>query len=459
MVNKEILPKGWALATIGDIAEYINGRAFKPSEWEENGRPIIRIQNLTGSTDTINRYSKTVEEKFLVKDGDFLISWSATLGAFIYKGEEAVLNQHIFRVIPRVDKQFLFYLISAYILELKQKVHGTGMQHITKGKFEESVILLSPLPEQRRIVSKIDELFSDLDVGVSSLKKAKAELARYRQSVLSHAFSGKLTAEWRETHKSELEPASALLERIRDECAKNAKTKRKETTAAVAADLLNLPEGGEWTTVGDIQMPVETVNPKKDTPDKQFIYIDIASIDNGLQKITSPKKYIGRDAPSRARQVVRAGDIIFSTVRTYLKNIAFVDGIYDNHVASTGFCVIRPHEEVNKKYLFYQIQTDKFLNPLTKIQRGTSYPAVRDSDVFAQWVALPSTDEQLQIVSEIDRRFSIIDSMEKTIDQSLIEASHLRQSILKRAFEGKLVPQDPSDEPASVLLEKIKRNK
>jgi len=106
------LPQGWVWAQLGDVAEYINGRAFKPSDWETSGRPIIRIQNLTSSTDTINRYSQQVDEKFLIKDGDFLISWSATLGAFIYRGEDAVLNQHIFKVKPFIDKLFLFYLVS-----------------------------------------------------------------------------------------------------------------------------------------------------------------------------------------------------------------------------------------------------------------------------------------------------------------------------------------------------------
>ena len=81
------LPDGWVLATLGDTADYINGRAFKSSEWEEHGRPIVRIQNLTGSSSTVNRYSKAVDEKHIVRDGDLLISWSATLGAYIYRGE------------------------------------------------------------------------------------------------------------------------------------------------------------------------------------------------------------------------------------------------------------------------------------------------------------------------------------------------------------------------------------
>ncbi len=188
---------GWTWTTLGGIGEYANGRAFKPSEWGVSGKPIIRIQNLTRSTDTVNRFSGSIEQKYLVHDQDFLISWSATLGAFIYRGEEAVLNQHIFKVNTFVDKRFHFYLVNAFIDDLKRQVHGSGMQHITKGKFDGSAVPLPPLPEQRRIVAKIEELFSKLDAGVEALKKVKAELKRYRQSMLKHAFEGCLTEAWR----------------------------------------------------------------------------------------------------------------------------------------------------------------------------------------------------------------------------------------------------------------------
>src|SRR5438045_3202127 len=92
------IPKGWSISTFGEIADYINGRGFTPSEWSDVGKPIIRIQNLTGSTNTLNRCYLEIEDKYHVKNGDLLISWSATLGAFIYRGEDALLNQHIFKV-------------------------------------------------------------------------------------------------------------------------------------------------------------------------------------------------------------------------------------------------------------------------------------------------------------------------------------------------------------------------
>jgi len=132
---------------------------------------------------------------------------------------------------------------------------------------------------------------------------------------------------------------------------------------------------------------------------------------------------------------------------------------YDGQIASTGFCVIRISEPIQKDIYFYYVQTDFFLNPLNELQRGTSYPAVRDSDVFSQPVPLPSLPEQHCIIEEIERRLSVADEVEKVIEQSLKQSERLRQSILKKAFEGKLIPQDPSDEPAEKLLERIKAEK
>jgi type I restriction enzyme S subunit len=304
-------------------------------------------------------------------------------------------------------------------------------------------------------VARIEELFTKLDAGVTALKKVRAQLKRYRQAVLKYAFEGKLTEEWRENHKNELEPAAVILERIKEERKKTAKGKLKELPPPDTSDLTEIPEGWVWTRLGEIVTDVEKINLKIE-PNKEFIYLDIASIDNCQQKITNPKKHIGKDAPSRARQLVKSGDILFSTVRTYLKNIAIINEIYDGQIASTGFCIIRPHSLLDNKMVFYWVQTEEFVNPLNKIQRGTSYPAVRDFDVFTQFIPLPPLAEQHKIVEEIERRFSIADEVEKIVEQSLKQAERLRMSILKRAFEGKLVLQNPNDEPAEKLLERIK---
>lgn len=100
-----------AKTTLGDVADYINGRAFKPSEWESTGKPIIRIQNLTNSSTEINRTTGTFEERYLVRSGDLLFAWSASLGAYIWNGENGWLNQHIFKVIPKEGVSIIYFML------------------------------------------------------------------------------------------------------------------------------------------------------------------------------------------------------------------------------------------------------------------------------------------------------------------------------------------------------------
>ena len=158
-------PKGWAVIKVGNVAKYTNGRAFKPEEWESTGLPIIRIKNLNDADAPYNRSSVIHEQKYLIKDGDLLFAWAASIGTYIWSGENAWLNQHIFKVepYPFIDKAFLFYAFQAMISEFYKNSHGSGMVHITKKQFEEITLLLPPLSEQIRIVECLEQTFSILD--------------------------------------------------------------------------------------------------------------------------------------------------------------------------------------------------------------------------------------------------------------------------------------------------------
>jgi len=149
----------WEMVELGEVAEYINGFAFKPKDWTDTGLPIIRIQNLTGSSKSINKTNKKdVPEKYLIENGDLLISWSATIGFYIWNKGKAYLNQHIFKVLPKenLSKKYFYYLGNKITLEIKKKVHGNTMTHITKGTFNEIKIPLPPLEVQEQIVAEIE---------------------------------------------------------------------------------------------------------------------------------------------------------------------------------------------------------------------------------------------------------------------------------------------------------------
>ena len=165
------MPDGWTLIKVGDAAVYTNGRAFKPEEWMEEGLPIIRIQNLNDKTAAYNFSTQSFESKYLIEKGDLLFAWAASLGTYIWEGENAWLNQHIFKVepYPFVRKEFLHYVFKAMISEFYSQSHGSGMVHITKKQFENVLLMLPPYTEQKRIVNKIEELFAKLDTIMESL--------------------------------------------------------------------------------------------------------------------------------------------------------------------------------------------------------------------------------------------------------------------------------------------------
>jgi len=223
--------------------------------------------------------------------------------------------------------------------------------------------------------------------------------------------------------------------------------------------LPELPQGWVWTTIGEVTQSVEKVKPKEN-PDTQFTYFDISSIDNQINRVVKPKTYYGSEAPSRARQLVQVNDVLFSTVRTYLKNIALVPEIHDGQIASTGFSVLRGESDISPKYLFYYSLTDQFVNPLSKLQRGTSYPAVRDSDVRAQPISLPPATEQQRIVAKIEELFTQLDAGVAALEQAQAQLRRYRQAVLKAAVEGELTREwrelhQGELEPASALLERI----
>jgi type I restriction enzyme S subunit len=147
------------LVHLEEVAEFINGRAFKPSEWSSSGLPIIRIQNLTGSNETFNYFDGPIDERIRVRVGDILISWSASLGVYRWQGNDAALNQHIFKVrlTKGVDSGYFFYAATNALQEMTTRVHGSTMQHITKDRFESIQIKLPNLPEQRRSVEQLEQ--------------------------------------------------------------------------------------------------------------------------------------------------------------------------------------------------------------------------------------------------------------------------------------------------------------
>lgn len=179
---------------LGDTATFVNGYPFKPETWTEEGSPIIRIQNLNNPDAAFNRFSGTIPEKFIVRKGDILISWSASLGAYEWSGEDAYLNQHIFKVVFNkcpIDKHFLRYAVESKLAEMEKDAHGATMRHIVKKDFDNTLIPYPPVQEQEKIVAELDCLSGIIEKKKQQLK----ELDNLAQSIFYDMFGDPITNE------------------------------------------------------------------------------------------------------------------------------------------------------------------------------------------------------------------------------------------------------------------------
>ena len=473
------LPRGWAWAKVDDICDAVNGKAFKPSDWSRQGTPIVRIQNLRDETAEYNYFEGEYDYRFEVTAGDLLFAWSGTpgtsFGAHIWKGPRAVLNQHIFNIrfdqesiVPVFLQEGLNQNVADYV---RQAQGGVGLAHITKTKFMASHVLLAPLPEQRRIVAEIEKQFTRLDTSVAALRRTQANLKRYRASVLRAACSGELApteAELARTKGREYEPADVLLERIlverraRWESQEKRRGKYKEPAAPDTSDLPPLPDGWTWATVDQMIVRSEYGTSVKCSYEGDGIpVLRIPNIVGGEIDLTD-LKFANQSLPVDDDRALQVGDVLMCRTNGSI-----------NLIGKTA--VIKRHLEPHHSFASYLLRF-RFVNfpPLSNwfhlfaasqlgrnyIEREAASSAgqhnVSLSLIHRMAVPIPPLAEQRRVVAEVERRLSVIQQTESAVEASLQRAERLRQSILKRAFAGQLVPQDPDDEPASVLLERIR---
>ena len=210
-----------------------------------------------------------------------------------------------------------------------------------------------------------------------------------------------------------------------------------------------MPEGWCWLSGNDIFLPMESTSPTGDF----FDYIDIDAIDNDKNLIKKPKHIPVKDAPSRASRQVNRGDVLFSMVRPYLRNIALVE--LDNCIASTGFYICRCSSMLDSKYCFYMMLSDYVVTGLNQFMKGDNSPSINNSHITSWFYPIPPLTEQKRISEAIDNLFVYINCLHENETNICTKLGELKTKILDLAIHGKLVPQDPSEEPAIELLKRI----
>jgi type I restriction enzyme S subunit len=197
--------------------------------------------------------------------------------------------------------------------------------------------------------------------------------------------------------------------------------------------------GWQTKSLGEILLKTETVNPAA-KPDDYFEYIDVSSVSNETHEIEETQQLKGKDAPSRARRLVKAGDVIFATIRPTLQRIARVPEKLDGQVCSTGYFVMRPSSEVDGQYLFYSLFTEQFMRGMESLQKGASYPAVTDPEVRSQLISYPTLKEQHRIVNLLDEAFTSIATAKANTEKNLQNARELFESHVESIFSADIRP-------------------
>ncbi len=477
--NRNAFPKGWLCTTLEEILLTLeSGSRPKGGVRDINtGIPSLGGEHLlyNGKFDfTKIRYIpgefyKKMARGKIMKNDILVVKDGATTGKASYVSDcfpfnEAAVNEHVF--ILRVFKGYTipgylsFWMQSIFGQNcVKENFQGTAQGGINSNFVKKSNFPLPPLAEQRRIVAKIEELFTRLDAGVEILKKVRARIKRFRQAVLKAAFEGKLTEEWRKKHKNEIEPSSVLLQRIKEAKKKAANKKYKEIPLVDTSDLPGLPEGWAYRKLEEITSVLG--DGLHGTPvyseTGEYYFINGNNLSDGSIEIKGNTKRISVGEYEKYKKTLNE-KTIFVSINGTLGNTAFFNG--EKIILGKSACYFNVLDAVNKQYVRYCITSNRFITYANKNATGSTIKNVGLKAMREFEIPLPTTEkEQSQIVSEIERHFAAADEAEKNVEQSLRQAERLRQSILKKSFEGRLVPQDPSDEPAEELLRKIKKER
>lgn len=448
------LPKGWALATVGEVSEPPQyGWTTKASE---SGQvKFLRTTDITKGPiqwDTVPFCSESPGDlsKFQLTEGDIVVSRAGSVGASaLIVGEPplAAFASYLIRFRPSrsFDERYLaFFLHSpAYWQEIADSAAGIALQNVNAKKLAAIALPVAPLAEQERIVTAIEEAFSKLDAGEAGLRTVRQLLKRMRDAILTAAVTGRLVPQ-----DPTDTPAAKLLADLGVE-------------AAESEGVPELPPSWSWAELGVIAEVVGGVTKdSKRQSDPSFVevpYLRVANVQRGfldLETITTI-----RVAPEKAAQLeLQPGDVLFNEGGD--RDKLGRGWVWDGQIAS---CIHQNH--VFRARLFDRVEPKLVSIWGNTFGRGwfegrgkqtTNLASLNLKTLKAFPVPIAPVEEQPRILAEVERQMSFLDACERAVDVGLARASGLRRSVLKAAFEGRLVPQDPSDEPATVLLERIR---
>lgn len=469
------LPRGWSRVPFGQIATLVNGRAYMQEELLQAGTPVLRIQNLNGGDRWYYSDLQLADDKYC-EEGDLLFAWSATFGPYRYRGPRAIFHYHIWRVVCGLllDKDFAYWLLKEITAEIQAAAHGVAMPHMTKAGMEAWPVQLPPLAEQRRIATVLDRLRARRLAGKRALDEVPDLLEKLRQSILAAAFRGDLTKDWR-AKNPDVEPAEKLLQRIRAERRKKWeeaelakmqakgkpptddrwKNRYEEPSASDVTGLPSLPTGWCWIPLpclGELARGKSKHRPRNDPAlfGGAVPFIQTGEVARSKGRILSFSTMYSEFGVAQSR-VFPAGTLCI----TIAANIAdtgilgfdacFPDSVV-GLVADGGPLMARYIE------LFLRIARAD----LKRFAPATAQANINLEILSEVMVPMPPEPERALLVQRVEGALERANRIAVEQADCAGALSRLEQASLSRAFRGELVPQDPNDEPADVMLARLR---
>lgn len=474
----------WERVSLADVAHILNGAPFDSSLFSlTEGMPLVRIRDVVaGETKTF--YSGPYEDDFLVKSNDLLVGMDGDFHSGYWGAKTALLNQRVCKISPAesfYDKRLLALALPGYLMAINANTPSVTVKHLSSKTIGEIGLPLPPRKEQTRIVDKLEEILTGLEAGVAELKTAQKKLAQYRQSFLKAAVEGALTPEWRATNKP-TETGAQLLERIlqerraRWEAKQLAKFKEQdkvppkdwqkkypEPVQPDTTDLPELPRGWVWASLDQVVhesllgLDRSQSFQSKTCGNVSYLKMNNLSMNGEIQLDNLVK--IDASAEEIERYQLSVDDILFNTRNS--KELVGKVGRVTKHsspiVFNNNLMRLRFDGAVTPSFICFQMISPEFRSRMELIKKATtSVAAVYAKDLFPMAIAMPPFFEQVEISRLLENVLAEIVAIELAIEYQFKKAIAQRQNVLKAAFSGQLVPQDPSDEPASELLARIR---
>lgn len=452
------LPKNWTKTNLENTVEILDGKRIPINSRERQQRlGNVPYYGATGQVGTIDDYLFDEELVLLGEDGaPFFDSFKSK--AYLIHGKSWVNNHaHVLKgIFELLNNQFLCYYLNQ--IDYHEYVSGTTRLKLNQSSMKMIPIILPPLNEQKRIVEKIKELFSELDSIKSTLKNIQSQLDEYEQSLLKFAFEGKLTKKWREENNPSLEDVLKNIEK-----GKKNQDKKLRNIVPDEVAFFEIPDEWNWIKVGTVSKEVQYGTSEKATTTKSKIpVLRMGNIQNGELDFNKLKYYPNNWKNFKTFELV-SGDVLFN--RTNSAELVGKTAVYQKHHPSAVFAGYLIRVKIIDNAYFPSLLSHYinsvfgrlYINSVVTQQVGQAN--VNSTKLFMMPLPLLSFEEQKELISKLDSGFFLIKNSKNIVNSLLYQLDVLRSTILKQAFEGKLLPQNPNDEPAEILLQKIKAKK